>query len=273
MKSPASPCLPALLFGLLLLPQGGAAAQPDFGELFKGKAGCFILFDLGAGKITAEYNELRCKERLFACSTFKIPLSLMAFDLGLLKDETSLIKWDGVDRGTGGWNRDQTARSWLKNSTVWVSQRLTPRIGRKRMQGYLAGFGYGNQDMSGGLTSAWLSSTLKISAEEQLDFLKRLWRARLPVSARAAALTRKSIYSEASASGAVMSGKTGSGFLEGHDKRNGRQVGWFEGHLSSGGREYVFVTNFSDISAPTSGPAGFAAKEITTSILTEMKLY
>ena len=63
------------------------------------------------------------------CSTFKVPLSLMAFDQGILQDENTTYRWDGVDRGIPQVNRDTSAADWIKNSVVWYSQRLTPQLG------------------------------------------------------------------------------------------------------------------------------------------------
>ena len=70
-----------------------------------------------------------CKKRVSPASTFKVPLALMAFDAGILKDEGSGMKWDGTKTSRQEWNRDQTAASWMKYSVVWFSQRLTPQLG------------------------------------------------------------------------------------------------------------------------------------------------
>ncbi|HBS51609.1 MAG TPA: penicillin binding protein transpeptidase domain-containing protein, partial [Coxiellaceae bacterium] len=42
----------------------------------------------------------RCNERVFACSTFKIPIAIMAFDQKILQDENTVIKWDQITRET-----------------------------------------------------------------------------------------------------------------------------------------------------------------------------
>ena len=74
------------------------AADMDLSQFFQGKDGCFLLYDLKANKIVQRFNEKRCAQRFAPCSTFKMPLALMAFDQGILKDETTTYQWDGVDR-------------------------------------------------------------------------------------------------------------------------------------------------------------------------------
>lgn len=174
----------------------------------------------------------------------------MAFNQGILQDENTLIKWDNINRDFAQWNQNQTPKTYLQYSTVWVSQWITPQIGMKKIKHYLADFNYGNQDMSGGITKAWLSSSLKISADEQVDFLKRLWQEDLPISANAVALTKKSIYSEKLPNGDILQGKTGSGFLDGRENPNTRYLGWFVGYLNHHQNEYVVVTNYIDLTSP-----------------------
>ena len=267
--------LPLILLAALAGPVRAAAPDPvDWAQAFKDKEACFLLLDLKTGKTTVERGEGRCAERVFAASTFKIPVALMAFDQGLLKNEDALIKWDHWDRKNPYWNRDQTPKTWLKYSTVWVTQRLIQKLGPEKLKTYLADFRYGSQDMSGGLTSAWLNSTLKISPEEQLDFLKRFWTGKIAASPQAVDLVKKSLEPEPSERGAVLQGKTGTGFLDGKSRPGGREVGWYVGHLARADGEYLVVTSFSDAVKPADKrPAGERAKDLTQLVLGKLGLY
>lgn len=247
---------------------------------FAGMDGCAIVFDARMGKIAGVYGEKRCKERVTACSTFKVPLALMAFDSGVLSDESTVLKWDGVQWPFDSWNQDQTAASWLRNSVVWYSQRLTPMLGLEKIKAYLKAFDYGNQDFSSGLTSAWLTITksdtnpdkgsLKISAYEELEFFRRFWRGALPVSGAAVEKTKKMIYLETSPGGYALHGKTGSGYLDGLTG----DFGWFAGHVEGKGREYFVVTavtrngNAADARIP-----GLVAKELAKNILKDNSVW
>lgn len=238
----------------------------------EGVDGCFILYDLKADKQLVKFGDKRCAEQVPACSTFKVPLSIIAYDKGILKDETDLQKWDGVRRDIYSWNQDQTAASWMSNSVVWYSQTLTPKLGRDTIEKYLKEFGYGNHDMSGGLDFSWLTevpskSTLKISADEQVKFLAKLFNGRLSVSKHSLDMTTKIIFLEKSSNGFELSGKTGSGSLIlGSGKK--AKIGWFVARVLKGEQELIAVTAFTDKRKnPPYKYGGPFAKDVTKSIL------
>ena len=93
---------------------------------------------------------------------------------------SSRIRWDGVKRDFDGWNQDQTLRSSMRHSTVWVYQQFAREIGEVREKEYLTRIQYGNADLSGGVDRFWLDGALRISAMEQVDFLRKLYRNELP---------------------------------------------------------------------------------------------
>jgi beta-lactamase class D len=263
----------SLIVAALLLASTAHAKDPDFASIFGTRDGCFELYDLKANKLVTRYNPRLCSKRISPCSTFKVPLALMAFDAGILRDETTSMNWDGINRPRPEWNRDQTAATWMENSVVWFSQRLTPQIGMPRLKSYLSKFRYGNQNMSGGITKAWLQSSLLISPDEQLRFWQQFWREELPVSKHAYRMTKKITTIDTSNAGWVLNGKTGSGATGGGGKPI-LGLGWFVGHIARGEREYVFVTCFSDREEPAEiGPSGPVAREISKKILAEMDLY
>lgn len=218
-------------------------------ELFKGKDGCFLLTELESGKVIQEFNSALCKERISPCSTFKVPLAVMAFDTKILVDENTKLKWDGKLREREALNRDHTARSWLEDSVVWFSQRITPEIGTEKIQTYLKDFGFGNQDFSGGITQAWLFSSLKVSAREQVEFLRRLKLGKLKVAKDAVVKTLGILPIEVDNNGKIIKGKTGSGFSWDNPKSNSEapyRVGWYVGYLTRGSKDYVFATVFKE---------------------------
>jgi len=259
---------------LCLIPVIASANKINFADYFKDKSACFMVFNLKDNILVAEYNDERCKKRMPPDSTFKVPISLMAFDQKLISQDT-VFKWDGKDRGLAVWNQEQTPQSWLKNSAVWVSQELTPKLGLAKIKTYLKNFDYGNQDFSGdpgqnnGLTHAWLNSSLKISGEEQLEFLKKFFRNQLPVSADSINNTKTNMLLETSPKGWKLYGKTGSAV-----QTNGLEDGWFVGEIEKNGQQYVFVTNFTDLTPKNSAEmGGTRAKNIVKTILNDMQLW
>jgi beta-lactamase class D len=222
--------------------------SPDVNALFSGRDFCVVISDLSTGKVIREYNPARCAERLSPCSSFKIAAAVMAFEKNILKDDHQVIKWDGIHHDREELNQDQTPYTWMSDSVLWVTAWITPQLGLPTIQKFLSDFSYGNQDFSGSLTRTWVMSTLKISAEEQLTFISKLWKAQLPVSKRAIELTKKIIFIKKIGANTELYGKTGTGCVLGTDcdKKPGRMLGWFVGVLKNGKHEYAFAANATD---------------------------
>lgn len=184
------------------------------------------------------------------------------------------MKWDRVKRDREVLNQDHNAQTWMRDSVVLYSQKLATKLGRKKMQKYLDSFNYGNKDLRGELTKAWLHapsstvSSLKISAYEQLDFMTALWAETLPVSKEAIKLTKEITFIETSPNGYALNGKTGSNY---YNNDHGMRLGWFIGHIEKGDQEYITITNFRDITPlKDAGYGGMKARDITKEILTDM---
>lgn len=246
-------------------------------EYFTNLRGCFLLYNMKTKAFEKIIGEEVCREQLPACSTFKVPLAVMAFDSGIIKDKNATLKWDGVKNDLMAHNQDHSAVTWMKDSVVWVSQRITPALGTKKLQKYLNDFDYGNKDISQGLRTAWLarpgdnSTALKISAYQQVEFMEKLWTDRLPASKQALQVTRELTYLEDSPKGYRLNGKTGSNSFE-HNRS--LKFGWFVAHLERSSQQYIAVTNIADLQ-PQSNPGygGPRAKDLTKRILADLGLW
>jgi len=72
----------------------------------------------------------RCDD-LTPASTFKIPLSLIGFDSGILVD-AGRPAWpykQEYQAWNDAWKQTTTPRTWLRDSVVWYSQVLTRKVG------------------------------------------------------------------------------------------------------------------------------------------------
>lgn len=197
--------------------------------------GCFVLYDKKENKFT-RYNSKRCAERFTPASTFKIPNSLIALETGVIKDENEIIKWDGVKRDRAEWNRDHTLDSAFEFSALWFYQELARRVGEKRMKKYVSDFGYGNTDISGGIDQFWLRGNLRISPDEQIQFLRKVYENKLPVADRSNEILKKIMLAESNANYKLFA-KTGAG-------RNGaKRLGWYVGFIERNGNVYYFANN------------------------------
>lgn len=231
-------------------------AQSPFQSRLAGAGTCFKLIQISSGQVVEEINSKLCAQRYSPNSTFKIPLALMGFEKGLLTTEDQVIKWDGKKHSRTELNQDQTPRTWMDRSVVWVSQWLTPQLTEPVIQKFLKDFNYGNQDFSGGLSKAWLDSSLKISPDEQITFLSQLWNGTLSLSAATTEKTKKILFIQRLDSGAELYGKTGTGCLsQGCDKKPGLMQGWFVGFLKTKKEAYAFAAYSAD-QKKHSEPAG-----------------
>jgi beta-lactamase class D len=236
----------------------------DLSARFRGMDGAFVLYDKNADHYV-RHNPARAAERFSPCSTFKIPNSLIALDTGVATGADFAIPWDrekdppqpwwdelGLD-----WKRDHTLASALRNSVVWFYQELARRIGAERMAAYLERFDYGNRDISGGIDEFWLTGSLTISADEQVEFLRKLYDEHLGVSHGATEIVKQILVLERG-EGWTLSAKTGSGAVQGAP-----MLGWLVGYVEKGGNVFFFAFNVSGNDAKAVRAARIdAAKDI-----------
>ncbi|MGL4347980.1 MAG: penicillin-binding transpeptidase domain-containing protein [Chlamydiales bacterium] len=183
-------------------------------------------------------------ERITPCSTFKIVLSLIGYDNKILKTPNEPM-WDfkeGYVDYLKSWKISQTPQSWIKNSCVWYSQIIAEQLGLEKMQSYLALFDYGNQDISGGLKKAWLSSSLKISTKEQITLIQKIIHEKLPISKEAIQITKSLLFIDELDDGWQLFGKTGMGSIT-----DNLQIGWFVGWIQKNNSFFPFAYNIRDI--------------------------
>jgi beta-lactamase class D len=150
-------------------------------------------------------------------------------------------------------------------SVVWYSQELTRSLGMPRFRAYVDSFGYGNRDLTGdgkgnGLVQAWLSSSLKVTPRQQLEFLTKVRGHRLGFATRAYALLDSVMPRTPGPEGWTVAGKTGSGAPKDSAGKTipGRSVGWYVGWLERGGKApLLFVHRELDLAPPGSfgGPS------------------
>lgn len=236
----------ALPFLALLLPT--VAHAEDSGVL------CTILADATSAEILLQ--EGTCDQPMSPASTFKIAISLMGFDSGLLTDEHSptLPFKEGYPDWGVNWKQATDPAAWMSNSVLWYSQQVTQALGQERFAHYVTAFDYGNKDASGdpgednALTRAWLTSSLEISPIEQLAFLRAIVNRQLPVSAHAYDMTDRITELTTLDTGWTIHGKTGSGYPRnadgGFDYTHG--YGWFVGWATKDNRTVIFARQSQD---------------------------
>ncbi|MCC6550268.1 MAG: class D beta-lactamase [Ignavibacteriaceae bacterium] len=182
------------------------------------------------------FNPDRTRNGYIPASTFKIFNSMAGITYGAVKDENEIIKWDGVKRSREELNKDLDMREAFKISSVWFYQEIARRIGAENMQKALAENRYGNRNMNGGLERFWLDGEIRISPEQQVDFLRRMYFFKLSFSPESVRIT-KSIMLLKDEGTYKLYGKTG--WMDSH----GIDLGWLVGFVETEDNIYFYALN------------------------------
>ncbi len=236
--------------------------QLDLDSCFYGYEGSFILYEVNSHQYFI-YNQKAGTTRISPDSTYKIYSALCALEQGVITPGSSYMKWDGSAFPFEAWNQDQNLNTAMSRSVNWYFKALDEKSGISALKSYTRQLEYGNQDLSGGIGSYWLESSLKISPVEQVELLTRLCQGTLPFQPDHMKAVKDSLYISDS-QGVSLYGKTGTGNINGKDIN-----GWFIGFAQSQDETYVFSTNIqSDKSAN-----GRTAAAITLDILKNQNIY
>lgn len=219
--------------------------------------GTFGLFNNGNGQFTI-YNLSRFKDSTYLpASTFKIVNSLIGLETGKISDEKMVIKWDGIKRDRPEWNQDLSMEQAFKVSAVPYYQEVARRIGKDTMQFWLDSLGYASRYQKakvGKIDTFWLDNSVKITADEQLGLVKKLYFAQLPFQKRTMRIMKDVMVMEKN-SNYTLAYKTGWG-----QRENGNELGWIIGWVEENRHPYIFALNFD-------GPPGIAMPAIRMNIL------
>lgn len=226
-----------LTLALALVASSSHAAADELDALFAaaGRRGTLIIESLD-GRVRHVHDAGRAATRLPVASTFKIFHTLIALDTGAVSGPDHRFTWDGTVHDIADWNRDQTLTSAYRVSCVWCYQDIARRIPPATYLEHLRRAHYGELREPFVQTAFWLDGSLSLSAEEQIAFLRRVWRRQLPYSARAYGQLRDVMLMERIGDATVRA-KTGWAM------RATPPVGWYVGMLEAPSGVWLFALN------------------------------
>ena len=205
--------------------------------------GCFALMDNGTGTFTV-YNLSRYRDSNYLpASTFKIVNSLIGLQTGKISSDSMIIKWDGIKRRVDEWNKDLTMYEAFRVSAVPYYQEVARRIGKDTMQFWLDSLKYGAKSdtqkvvIKTRIDSFWLDNSLKITPDQELGLVKRLYFDQLPFFKSYQEVVKRAMLFENNAN-YRLGYKTGWGFDE-----KGSNIGWITGWIEENNHPYFFVLN------------------------------
>ncbi|MFW2566965.1 class D beta-lactamase [Aliarcobacter butzleri] len=192
--------------------------------------GTLVLESLNTKKVDI-YNKKRANTPFSPASTFKIPNTLIALNEGVVNKD-SIIVWDKKVREFDAWNKDQTLQSAFKSSCVWCYKEFASKIGVEKYKKYLKELNYGNKTIGKDVTDFWLDESLRITAFEEIRFLKQLQANNLSFKQEDINLLKELMIDEKSEN-YVVRAKTG---WEG-------KYGWYVGYVETKNDVWFFALN------------------------------
>jgi beta-lactamase class D len=207
-------------------------AAPALFERY-GVSGSFIVLDVNKDRYHVHDQE-KASEAVLPASTYKIPHSLIALQLGVVSSVDEILPYGGKHQRLPQWEKDMSLREAITMSNVPVYQGVAKKIGLTAMRRSLKQLEYGNQQVGNDVERFWLDGPLAISPREHLDFLARLAAKTLPIKEKHQQAVIDILLIESSADYRLYA-KTGWADSSEPD------VGWWVGWVEKGDAHYVFA--------------------------------
>ena len=230
--------------------------------------GSITIYDYNAKKwISSDINDSHVAT--IPASTFKIINSLIALELGIVKDENEIVKYPGyVDTVKYGYRpetyHDMSLKEAYKLSCIWVYLDFAKKIGKERYKDFLTKCKYGNLEIFNDDPEFWVYGNFAISPVNQIEILKGIYEESLPFSKRTFEIM-KDVMIEEKTDTYTLRTKTG------WTNKNGKDIGWWVGYVERKDNVYFFATRiFKD--RRTDPDFLKYRKSITKTILKELKI-
>jgi len=215
-------------------------------DAFRGFVGTFVVIN-DDGSFDVRYNAERSDIRFSPCSTFKLPFAAMFLETGIVSGPRTLLKYDDRYASDARLSaqpasaHDQTLTTAFHESANWYFDTLSRSLDESVLERFTTMFRYGNASVRGGAErgSYWYDGQLRISANEQVRFLRRLHNGELGLTARTTALVRQIAQIETTPNWRLAA-KTGACQARGEDTTTHWYLGWVE----RPGNTYYFALQF-----------------------------
>jgi beta-lactamase class D len=116
-------------------------------------------------------------------------------------------------------------------------QEVARRIGKDTMQFWLDSLKYGTRKIKSAIDTFWLDNSLKITPDEELGLVKKLYFNELPFFRTYQEMVKRAMLFE-DETNYRLAYKTGWGFTE-----KGHALGWIVGWIEENNHPYFFVLN------------------------------
>lgn len=197
--------------------------------------GTFTILDNAKGGITV-YNMELDTMRFSPGATFQIITSLVGLENGEISNDSMVVKWDGVRRENKEWNKNLIFKDAFKLNSDPYFNYIANKITRDTLKMWVDSISYGNKNLNENVDSILSVNSVKISADEQLGLVKKLYFDQLPFRKSAQQSIRDAMLMEDNTN-YKLSYKTGSAVDE-----NNLPIGWVIGWIEENRHVYFFAT-------------------------------
>lgn len=223
-------------------------------EYFEDYEGCFVLYNTSEDKYIV-YNKSMAEKRVSPNSTCKIPIALNGLENGIITAKNNTMRWDGSNYPFEEWQREQNINSAMRYSVNWYFQNIDESLTKNEIENFMNEISYGNCAIYN-KNNYWLENSLKISAYEQTEFLRKLYKNEFGFNAA----NVNTLFNSIKISDGFY-GKTGTGMING--KITG---GWFVGMFNKEGNNSIFALRIEGGDMPD----GNKAREIAEKIINDV---
>jgi beta-lactamase class D len=181
-----------------------------------GMKGCFALMENGSGQFTITDLSMYKDSAYAPLATFFAVPSLIALDRGYI---------------------NHNAATWITTDSINYYVSLMEKISRADLIKTIDSLHYGKGIISASMNDFWKDASLRITADEQLGFIKKLYFNELPFQKRSQDMYKKMILKEDNA-GYKLS------YIQGIDAS---KAAWIMGYVEENKHPYFFVMHSTTI--------------------------
>lgn len=197
--------------------------------------GCFTLIDNASGEITV-YNMSLDTARKLPSSTFQIIPALVALESGILPNENEMVSIDSLKHKTWKGKNPLDLTTAFKTHADPFFSTVLEKISTDSFKRWIDSLGYGNKNIGASEDIFWTNNQLKISPDEQLGLMKKLYFDQLPFRKSVQETVRNMMLKEDN-NAYRLSYISAKGI---DDKNN--QIGWVCGWIEENKHVFFFVT-------------------------------
>lgn len=190
--------------------------------------GSFSLLNNQMGDVTV-YNMKLDTLRVTPATSFNVFAALVGIQTGKITNESMVMSPDSAQKGL-------TLKEAITNASLPYFQKITKEIGKDTLKFWIDTVSYGNKKVEGGVDSFWLNHSLRISPDEQLGLMSKLYFDQLPFQKYAQQMVRDAMLREDNTL-YKLSYATGTG-----TDADANHIGWVVGWVEENLHVYFFVT-------------------------------